>query len=128
VEAAVETSRGWKSCVSLSVPIGAELSWRTSEHPGDLELLLTGELCVWTVTCIEPALWGLVSDLRPATVSLDLSGVTFIDAQGVSLLSRLAAHLASWEGCLAITRASPVVTRLLALLDMDRGLHVTGSR
>jgi anti-anti-sigma factor len=71
-----------------------------------------------------------VSDRRPTTVTLDLSGVTFIDARGVSLLSRLAQHLASWDGSLAITRPSHVVTRLLALVGIDRDLRVvcpTGS-
>jgi anti-anti-sigma factor len=114
--------------VSLSVPTRAELCWRRTEHPGDVQLRVAGELCVWTVSCIEPALCGLVADLRPATVTLDLSGVTFIDAQGVSLLSRLADHLAAWDGRLAITEASRVVTRLLVLVGMDRELHLGGCR
>jgi anti-anti-sigma factor len=81
---------------------------------------VTGELCVWTLSCIEPALCGLVSDRRPVTVTLDLSGVTFIDARGVSLLSRLALLVASWDGSLAVTQPSPVVMRLLALVGVDR--------
>jgi anti-anti-sigma factor len=103
----------------LSVPVRANLCWRATDHPGDLELRVSGELCVWTVSCLEPALWGLVSDRRPATVTVDLSGVTFIDARGVALLSRLVERLASWDGSLAITEPSRVVTRLLVLAGMS---------
>jgi anti-anti-sigma factor len=124
VDAPVETTRGWKPCVSLSVPIRADLSWRTGDQPGHLELMITGELCVWTMSCIEPAVWGLVSDLRPVTVTLDLSGVTFIDARGVSLLSRLARHVAASDGGLIVTRPSHLVTRLLAMVGIDRELHL----
>jgi len=124
MESAVETTRDWSSCVSLSVPIRCELSWRTGEHPGEVQLLVGGELCVWTLSCLEPALWGLVCDLRPTTVTMDLAGVTFVDARGVSLLSRLAAHVGSWDGALVLTRPSHVVARLLSLVGIDRELQV----
>ena len=116
METGVETARGWAPCVSLSVPTRSELFWRAGEHPGELQIRVGGELCVWTLSCLEPALWGLVCDLRPSTVTMDLSGVTFIDARGASLLARLAEHLASWDGCLVLTRPSHVVERLLSLV------------
>ena len=59
---------------------------------------------------------------------LDLREVTYIDMRGIRELERLAAAAQSRGGRLVIARPSPIVRRVLDLLDLSAQMVIVSSR
>jgi anti-sigma B factor antagonist len=94
---------------------------RQDEVLGAGELALAGELCLLTAHGVWVALeWvsGIAEHL-----DIDLSGITHIDAAGVSLLLKLRARLAERRRPLHLHTPSPIVATVLAILDLDGLVH-----
>ena len=84
---------------------------------------LTGEMDLSTGPVLR-RLFVSALDFAPATISVDLGDVTFLDAAGVSALLS-AASLAGERGCeVTIHRAAPAVVRVLRLLDVHDRLPI----
>lgn len=84
------------------------------------EVLITvaGDVDLVTVARMERAAAGYLDGLRPARVTLDLSGVGFFGAAGVSALLRLR-DLAAGGGTTLRILPSVAVRRPLLLLELD---------
>jgi anti-sigma B factor antagonist len=93
------------------------------ERDGWQVLRLAGEVDVATAPRLRDRLVQLVTT-GPATVVVDLSGVTFIDSMGlgalVSGLKRARAH----DGDLRLAGASDHVAKVLAITRLDQAFVV----
>jgi anti-sigma B factor antagonist len=64
---------------------------------------------------------------RPASVLVDMSGIEFCDGSGVAFLVGLQLNVAAAGSRFAVGGASPVVRRLLDILDLNSLLENGGS-
>jgi anti-sigma B factor antagonist len=96
----------------------------TSEHANDFVVItVAGELDLAT----RPDLSAFAQDVigtRPGTVIIDLAGVTFIDACGLSALIVLRRHARDLGTLLLLAEAPPVVLRLIKLTDLEGSFTV----
>jgi anti-anti-sigma factor len=106
--------------------VEATITWSPSDHDRTL-IQLDGELCTRAVVRVG----DLVEDVaRSATspVSIDLSGVTFVDGLGISLLARTRRQLAERGIEFEIVSSSSAVRRVVDLVACEpyrseRGCH-----
>ena len=82
---------------------------------------VTGEIDILTAPRLEAVLEAAVDAYDDVLV--DLSGVTFMDAQGITVL--LAAHRAA-RGTLRVVDASPQAARVLRIIGVDHVLGICG--
>jgi anti-anti-sigma factor len=98
----------------------------TIEHHDErIVLRLHGELDVGNRESLRRAIRGLLG-LHPQTLVLELSGLSFLDCSGLSVLVWAHRELAEDGHQLIITGDQPVVNRLLRLTGLDTYLHVSG--
>ncbi len=83
---------------------------------------ITGDVELGTVPDLVPALEGLPPS-EGAVVVVDLTGVTFLDSSGLSLLVRLNRRVVDGDGQLRLVCA-PSTLRLLRLTSMDQVLSL----
>jgi anti-sigma B factor antagonist len=89
--------------------------------PGDGRVALVGELDV--ATCGE--LDGRLQAADPAsTVSLDLSGITFMDSSGLRVVIEHHNRFEEAGGQLQLADLSSPVARLLQIAGLENHLHV----
>ena len=79
---------------------------------------LVGELDLSSAPVLAETL-DQVLDRCPQVVTLDLSGLDFIDSTGLSLLARTSKALKGYDGRLRLLSPRPAVRRVLELV----GLH-----
>jgi len=99
-------------------PAQLELSCRADED-GNQVISVTGELDIATA---ERA-YDYISDIidgRPASVSVDLSGLTFCDASGLGVLARIARHARQAGRQLRLTAARPSLLKIMRITGLDR--------
>lgn len=96
-----------------------------SRRPGH-EIAIAGEVCHGTLTHVWAVLERPGGPLGPdagrarsADTTLDLSGVTFIDARGISFLLLLDQRLAMLGGDLYVGSRSRIVDRLLQICELE---------
>jgi anti-anti-sigma factor len=91
--------------------------WPGSGDGASASVALTGELSLATV----PRIWESLEWVSGVAerLDVDVSAVTFLDASGVALLSRLAARLGERRCALRVRPANPLVSRMLQLFDLD---------
>ena len=86
-------------------------------------LCVLGELDLATAAAMTSALERAAAD-GPADVVVDLSGLVFVDATGLSALLRGAEAVRGSGGTLCLTAPPRLLRRMLALLDLERELPV----
>ena len=108
--------------VSGLEPLQLELS-RRADGDGNQIVTVTGELDIATA---EQA-YVYISDVidawpssSPASVSVDLSGLTFCDASGLGALARLARHARQAGRQLRLTAARPSLLKIMRITGLDR--------
>ncbi len=111
----------------MSDPTGPGRFWADLEiGDGEAVVTLSGALDVSSL----PALLRVVVsalDSRPAELTLDMSGVTFLDPAGVSGLMS-AAEMSAESGCrIALRGPSVSATQVLRLADLDDTLPIERS-
>lgn len=95
----------------------SELSVSAVHEGGAVRLLVSGDVDVTAAGRFREYLAGAL-DLRPAALTVDLGGVTFLDSTGLSALV-YALHRASDAGIgLVVTNPRPQVRRLLEVTGM----------
>ncbi|GAA2993203.1 STAS domain-containing protein [Streptosporangium longisporum] len=96
----------------------------TSEHASDFVVItVAGELDLAT----RPYLLAFAQDIidtSPGTVVVDLSGVAFIDACGLSALIAIRRHARERGTPLLLAGAPPAVLKLLKLTNLDASFTV----
>jgi anti-anti-sigma factor len=94
----------------------------TEHHSQRSVLRLQGELDVCNRDCLRRAITHAL-DGHPPILVMDLSGLSFTDCAGVSVLVWAHKRLAGRGHELVITGERPVVRRLLHLTGLDTYLH-----
>ncbi len=98
-------------------PAEATITWAIDEQEVT-SLDLAGVLCTLTVQRVRDLI-AEVAEASPAPVAIDMSGVTFIDGRGLSLLLTTQERLAARGlGC-EIVNPSPVVRRLFDVVGLE---------
>jgi anti-anti-sigma factor len=98
-------------------PAEATITWALEEEEVTT-LDLAGVLCTLTVQRVRDLITE-VAEVSPAPVAIDMSGVTFIDGRGLSLMLTTQERLAARGlGC-AIVNPSPVVRRLFDVVGLQ---------
>ncbi len=112
-----EPGHGFKALKELQLG----LSCRADED-GNPVVSMTGELDIATAG----QAYGYVTEVidaqdRPlAPVSMDLSGLTFCDASGLSVLARIARHARQAGRPLRLTAARPALLKIIRITGLDR--------
>jgi len=115
-EVAVMTAEPERCTTGLDAPqLG--LSSRTDED-GFQIVSMTGELDIATAEQAY-AYISEVIDSGPATVSVDLSGLTFCDASGLGVLAKIARHSRQAGRQLKLTSARPSLLKIIRLTGLD---------
>lgn len=96
--------------------VAAELTWRMRD--GELEIDIVGDVCTVSVNEICPAVVHMVERERPRLVTIDGSGVTFVDARAITLLVVLAGACAEHGAGFRLRSPSREFARLLELCGM----------
>ena len=94
-----------------------ELSVQTGEDGGPV-VAMTGELDIATA---EQA-YAYLSDVleERAGIGMDLSGLTFCDASGLSVLARVARRARKAGGPLRMVAARPALMKIIRITGLDR--------
>ena len=101
-----------------SAPQGLAID--TQDHGEELVVRVAGELDLSTSPQLSAALTEAASGTA-TSVTLDLEGVTFIDSSALRVLV-LSGRALSQDGCeLRIGARSDMVTRVLAMTNLDEG-------
>jgi anti-anti-sigma factor len=79
-------------------------------------ITVTGDIDLATADDLRLRIIALIGS-APHNIGLDLSGVTFIDCQGLRALEAVHTHVRANGASLRLTGMSPVVVRLLELVD-----------
>ena len=86
---------------------------------------LDGELDLASAERLRPQLLAAVR-ARPRTLVLDVSGLRFVDASGVSVLLEAQRALARSGGAVVLRRPPRVVRRVVQLLELQDALPEEG--
>lgn len=91
-----------------------------SRQPGGLTILLTGEIDHHGARAMMAELEESVAVLLPRALTLDLSGVTFMDSSGIALLLRMQRRLTQLGGTLRVTGIPAQPRRVLDAAGVGR--------
>jgi anti-anti-sigma factor len=109
-----EPAQGGQACPQLAVVI---------EHHGERAVLRpVGELDASSRYCLRRAI-GSALERHPPILVVDLSGLSFTDCAGLSVLVWAHKRLAGRGHELRLTGGNPVIRRLLHLTGLDGYLH-----
>jgi anti-sigma B factor antagonist len=97
------------------------LSVRTDED-GRQVVAMTGELDIATAEQAYAYLSRVIdtADQEPAAVRMDLSGLTFCDASGLSVLARIARRARKTGRQLRLVSARPALMKIIRITGLDR--------
>jgi anti-sigma B factor antagonist len=101
----------------------ATLEVTTEEHPGQMRVILTGELDIASSETLERQL-AAVENSSPEALVLDLRGVEFIDSTGLRTLIAADERARSAGRRLLIARGPGAVERLLVVTQLDQRLEL----
>jgi anti-anti-sigma factor len=91
--------------------------------PGRLTAVVTGDIDILTAPHLEATLQDAIDDHRPQTLTIDLAGVTFLDAAGMTALIRTYGHADHVD--ISLTNARPMVVRVLGIAGLVNFLHLS---
>jgi anti-sigma B factor antagonist len=101
----------------------AAASLDVSIRPGPL-VAISGEIDIASGSQLRDQLLSVIRR-QGARLTLDLSGVTFIDCVGINVLLAARRRALLEGGSMRVLRASPHVRRVIALTRLDRELLPT---
>ncbi len=89
----------------------------TMDH-GEATVAVAGELDMSTAPQLSRSL-NEVLDQHPSRVTVDLSGLAFIDSTGLNLLARTSNVLTAHDGAFVLTHPTPPVRKVLEIVGLD---------
>jgi RNA polymerase sigma-B factor len=92
--------------------------------PGTVGVTVSGEIDMLTATPLHATLVA-VANTRPRSVAVDLAGVPFIDAAGMTALIRAYDHAHRLGVGIGLINVRPMVVRALAVVNLVEHLNVT---
>ena len=99
-------------------PLQIELS-RQADGDGNQIVSVRGELDIATAEQAYTFISDVI-DAWPTPVSVDLSGLTFCDASGLSVLAKIARHAREAGRQLRLTAARPSLLKIMRITGLDR--------
>ena len=94
---------------------------------GALEIKLTGEIDHHSAVNVRKDIDGLIFDLRPQKVVLDLSEISFMDSSGLGLIMGRYALVQKLSGEFSISEPSDRVLRVFELSGLGRIIKIEKS-
>jgi anti-anti-sigma factor len=95
---------------------------------GVLVVNVSGEVDLSTARQLEDALTQAVAARKHHTLVVDLTHLGFMDSTGLHLLARTHSAMKAAGGQLTVVSPSPVVRKLLEIVNLDRFITVVDSR
>jgi anti-anti-sigma factor len=105
--------------------LGEDLVVETHREGTTLVVSVVGDVDIATAPLLRAVLGGLPA-ARPGRVEVDLSGVTFLDSQGLTTLVAARRRLAAERIVLALRSPSRAATYALIAAGLDRGFARVG--
>jgi anti-sigma B factor antagonist len=99
-------------------PLQIELSCRAGQD-GNQIVSVRGELDIATADQAYTFISDVI-DAWPTPVSVDLSGLTFCDASGLSVLAKIARHARQAGRQLRLIAARPSLLKIMRITGLDR--------
>ena len=94
---------------------------------GVLEVKLMGEIDHHSAVSVRSDIDGLIFDLRPQKVVLDLSEISFMDSSGLGLIMGRYALIKDFGGTLSLRAPTVAVMKILTLAGMERMIKIDKS-
>ena len=94
---------------------------------GVLEVKLIGEIDHHSAVSVRSDIDGLIFDLRPQKVVLDLSEISFMDSSGLGLIMGRYALIKDFGGTLSLRAPTVAVMKILTLAGMERMIKIDKS-
>ena len=94
---------------------------------GVLEVKLVGEIDHHSAVSVRSDIDGLIFDLRPQKVVLDLSEISFMDSSGLGLIMGRYALIKDLGGSLSLRAPTVAVMKILSLACMERMIKIEKS-
>ena len=91
---------------------------------GVLEIKLTGEIDHHSAVSVRADIDGLIFELRPQKVVLDLSEISFMDSSGLGLIMGRYALIKDFGGVLTLRAPTVAVMKILSLAGMERMIKI----
>ena len=95
-----------------------------SESDGELTASLVGEVDHHTAAPVRTEIDKALFKHRPSRLTIDLSGVDFMDSSGLGLILGRAALCEEMGATLRLLHPGPRVSRVLAVVGLDRLKHI----
>ena len=93
---------------------------RIENTPAGLTAWLSGELDHHAAGTIREQVDHAVERYHPRELTLDFSGVGFMDSSGIGLVMGRYRLMKLYEGTLTVTSASPRIAQLMKLAGLDK--------
>ncbi len=93
-------------------------------HDGELIVRLGGEIDHHSAVRVRSELDGLIFEVRPTRVILDLSHVSFMDSSGLGLIMGRYSLVKQLGGSLLLRSPTAAVMRILTLAGMERIIRI----
>ena len=94
---------------------------------GVLEVKLEGEIDHHSAVNVRSDIDGLIFNLRPKKVVLDLSEISFMDSSGLGLIMGRYALIKDLGGTLSLRAPTVAVMKILSLAGMERMIKIERS-
>jgi anti-anti-sigma factor len=94
----------------------------TATGPGLVTAVVTGDIDIVTAPHLQATLHDAIGDHRPRFLVIDLGGVGFLDAAGMTALIRTYRH-AGHVG-ISLANAQPLVVRILTIAGLAEFLRL----
>ena len=95
-----------------------------NRQPDGLTVILTGEIDHHGARAMMADLDDVISDVLPRRLTLDLSGVTFMDSSGIALLLRTHRRLTQLGGTLRVTNIPTQPRKVLDAAGVGRIINL----
>lgn len=120
-----------KQCGATGFPAAAGVSFLldgTAPEPSTLTARITGEIDHHAARRLREEIDGEVFRTLPSVLTLDLSGVGFMDSAGLGLILGRLNLMTSRKGVLRLSGLRPPIARILSLAGVERlpGLIMPG--
>ena len=89
-------------------------------QPGGATITLAGEIDHHGARAMMAELEEAIATLLPRKLTLDLSGITFMDSSGIALLLRTHRHVTGYGGTLRVTNIPTQPRRVLDAAGVGR--------
>ena len=93
-------------------------------NDGVLEVKLAGEIDHHNAVSVRSDIDGLIFEIRPQKVILDLSEISFMDSSGLGLIMGRYSLIKDLGGTLTLRAPTPAVMKILTLAGMERMIKI----